>query len=169
MNKKIFKKRSGATLTLVLLLSVLLSFLVIGMYIILDSNTHAIVNDAVSKTMFYHAKTGIEIAENALYSNDRKIYDALKNGVISTDIDDAGELVTQFSDTVDKTEINTLPNNISIDIKIAYITEEVAAAHGMQDKANMFVLESTVKNTATNKTRRLRKYIDAFNINWYYE
>ncbi len=190
------KKQKGSTLVTVLVLSVLVSALVFGMFIAFQNNTRSISNEKGSKYLFYYAKSGIEVAESALNSTDsaglKIIYDALKDGTRQKPL----------IDIITNEDITEMPENIKIYTYIDYITEDKilhppnesgvadapldkfkeddlkeAASYYSDDKKDMFILISKAKKMAKDEHGDeivadfyiLVKYVDPKGVNSSFE
>ncbi len=152
--KKVLKKEKGFALSIVLIVAILAITLIFGMYQIFKNNTFTIDNDAISKEMFYHAKTGIDIGETALYKNKKRIFTALMSGTID-----------ELNTTIDNSNIN-LPSDIEILISLKYFDESETTD---ESKKNMFEIKSKAVNTSTGNTYSLTKYLDGIHMYWFYE
>lgn len=160
MMKFIKKRRKGAALPTVVGLFILLSFIVISMLYLFTNNTKAIDVDAKSKALYYHCKSGIEIAEAALHANSDKIY----NDVLSEK-----ESFKPLVDSFDSKKISDLPEHINISITIEYSPPDTAHPENNYKYGDKIKIRSVAKNSITNSERTLTKYIDPNGINTNYE
>ncbi len=190
------KKRRGATLVTVLVLAMVVSTMLFGMYLMFQNNSTGITSQKDSKYLFYYAKSGIEIAESALNSTDsagvKIIYDDLKDGTRAKPL----------IDIITKNEITEMPENIKIYTYIDYITEEKilhppsetgvpdapvdtfrdedideASTYYIDEKKDMFIIISKAKKIGQDETGAdvveeshiLVEYIDPKGVNSSFE
>lgn len=191
------KKKKGSTLVTVLVIASVVSALVFAMFVIFKNNDNAIRSEYESKELFFVAKSGIEIAEQALNANEKeffvydeyghKVYDQDGNPVkvlrpkLMHDFEQGIVSNTPLVDTIDSTKLTELPDYITITISIDYIDKVKADALEQEDKdngkpddeivrkENMFVIVSTAKNSDNNNTSVIRKYLDVNTLNSFYE
>ncbi len=190
------KKKKGSTLVTVLVIMVVVSAMVFGMYIIFNNNDNAVETGSQIKELYFAAKSGVEIAEQALNSNDEEYFVLDDSG--NKKLDKAGnpikevkpKMVHDFEenvlsaplvDTIDKTKLTELSENLTITISIDYIDEAEADTLEKEDedngktkseiirKENMFRIISTAANSNTNRTYVITKYLDFYTLNSYYE
>ncbi len=161
------KKENGIALVAVLSTMLIVSFLIMSMFWLFISNTKSIDNHSNAKELYYHAKTGIEVAEAALYANigeeEKKILYSIMNDK---------DLV--FEDSLTSAKIPQLPKDVKIDIKIEY--SELPPSTPVTPENSL--INNKIKITSTafiylnqeeEQNYQLIKYIDTSGINSTYQ
>ncbi len=186
---KKMKKKKGASLLIVIGIMVFVSFLVVTMYSIFNSNTHAISRDVITKELFYHTRTGVEIAETTLYANgkdgkpeklfndliDKKIkVPPLKDTFTYKDFKISSS--DQYIDEDGKKRKFSFPKDIEISVEIGYVDKNTAARRKTAKEKKRFAkhvdtvyIVSIAKNIKTKKSQTLYKFIDPTGLNTSYE
>ncbi len=156
MKGKIFNKQKGSTLVIVLIIMIFISFLLIAMNALFTGNMKNIGNEAKSKIMYYNAVSGIHIAESAVFATI-----GTDQEKILKDMQSNHKL--KLKDTITKTQIPDLGDDIEIDIVISYSDK------GNYKTKNKIKIESIAKNKRTKGQFKLTKYLDPKGINTNFE
>lgn len=160
------KKEKGIALVTVLATMVFVSILFMSMYWYFMHNSKAIGVHSEEKELYYHAKTGIEVAEAALYANKGLEEKKLFNSIIA-------DKSLVFEDVLDNKEITQLPNNVKIKIIIEYNKPAKSSASKkeklMGDKIKISSLATITNDKDEQSSYELIKYIDPVGINTSYQ
>ncbi len=144
-------KKNGMALPIIIVVFVIVSSVLFMMYMSAINNTTQIKHDNNSKEMYYLSKLGIDLATTSLYAThvgaggikeEKKIYNSLLSNHS-----------LKLEDKITNYDIPDLSPDIEIWIKIEY-------EDNGKPEDDRIVINSVAKNTSTDDSYTLTKYVD---------